>query len=249
MWFDASDNTTFTTSGSNDVTGWDNKASGGSYSASQSTTADQPIYQTGGLNSKNTIHFDGTDDFLSIPNNTCLNILDNQDFELFSVVKSDVNPSQAAIIAKGGVSSKDYMLYFYTPRYKFYMDGGAISMEAGSSVGTNANMGWARRQGNNGTLYNTISGNASDNGASAATSAGNTHNLTIGAMDDGTARFFDGDIAEIILVRHALTQDERDRMEGYLAHKWGLEGDLPAGHPYKDDTAIYRGKWKSTRAT
>ena len=24
-----------------------------------------------------------------------------------------------------------------------------------------------------------------------------------------------------------------ERAEGYLAHKWGLESELPAGHPYK----------------
>jgi hypothetical protein len=26
---------------------------------------------------------------------------------------------------------------------------------------------------------------------------------------------------------------DRQRIEGYLAHKWGLVGSLPSGHPYK----------------
>ncbi len=97
---------------------------------------------------------------------------------------------------------------------------------------SNANMGWVRRQGNNGFLYNTIGGSQSSGNVSAASSSGNTHDVTIGASEDGTDRFFNGDIGEIILIKRTLTTDERDKMEGYLAHKWGLEGDLPGGHPY-----------------
>ncbi len=239
LWLDASDPTTITLSGTK-VTGWDNKA-GGSYNSYQSDDAKRPEYQTSGLNGENTIRFDGSDDFLRIDHNNALNMLASQDFEIFSVIKSDVAPNQAAIYAKGGVSSRDFMLYFYNPAIKFYMDGGSMQMQAPTSVGTNANMGWARRQGNNGLLYNTISGSASDNGASGATNNGNVHNVSIGAMDEGTQRFFDGDIAEIILIKRALTQEEREQMEGYLAHKWGLEDDLPNGHPYKTAVPLIGG--------
>ena len=235
LWLDASDNSTVQKSGTS-VTGWSNKGSDLTLSAVQNDPSKRPVQQTGGLNSLSTIHFDGVNDFLYIAHNPALNIAAGQDFELFSVVKSDVNPTQAAIIAKGGIDPGDYMLYFYSPRYKFYMDHGGIDMQADNPVGANANMGWARRQGNSGRLYNTRSGSASDNGVSSASTAANSHDVTIGAMSDGTtpARFFDGDIAEIILVRRALTNDERQQMEGYLAHKWGLAADLPAGHPYKD---------------
>lgn len=42
-----------------------------------------------------------------------------------------------------------------------------------------------------------------------------------------------GKIAEVIFFNSALTTDERQKVEGYLAHKWGLTGNLDAGHPYK----------------
>ena len=239
LWLDAADISTVTTFGGK-VTAWDNKA-GGSYNSYQNDDTKRPDYQTSGLNGENTIRFDGTDDFLTIDHNNALNMLASQDFEIFSVIKSDVAPNQAAIYAKGGVSSRDFMLYFYNPAIKFYMDGGSMQMQAPTSVGTNANMGWARRQGNNGLLYNTISGSASDNGASGATNNGNVHDVSIGAMDEGTQRFFDGDIAEVILIKRALTQEEREQMEGYLAHKWGLEGDLPNGHPYKTNVPLIGG--------
>ncbi len=40
-------------------------------------------------------------------------------------------------------------------------------------------------------------------------------------------------ISEIVLKQGAVTVDEKAKIEGYLAHKWGLAGNLPAGHPYK----------------
>lgn len=42
-----------------------------------------------------------------------------------------------------------------------------------------------------------------------------------------------GMFPEIILCDNNLTAGDREKIEGYLAHKWGLDGDLPSGHPYK----------------
>lgn len=39
-------------------------------------------------------------------------------------------------------------------------------------------------------------------------------------------------IAEMCVFRSALTSTERQQMEGYLAWKWGLQANLPGGHPY-----------------
>jgi hypothetical protein len=47
-------------------------------------------------------------------------------------------------------------------------------------------------------------------------------------------QFFRGDIAEIIVCAAAdIGQSDRERLEGYLAHKWNLEANLPSDHPYK----------------
>lgn len=42
-----------------------------------------------------------------------------------------------------------------------------------------------------------------------------------------------GQIAELCLFDAALIQADREKIEGYLAHKWGLTAGLPALHPYK----------------
>lgn len=49
----------------------------------------------------------------------------------------------------------------------------------------------------------------------------------------GNEEMATGDIAEVLYFNVALDQSDRQKVEGYLAWKWGLEGDLPAGHPYK----------------
>lgn len=44
---------------------------------------------------------------------------------------------------------------------------------------------------------------------------------------------WNGVIREIIVVNGALTSTEREKIEGYLAHKWGVASLLAGGHPYK----------------
>jgi hypothetical protein len=42
----------------------------------------------------------------------------------------------------------------------------------------------------------------------------------------------DGFIGEVVIVS-GVDDTTRQKLEGYLAHKWGLTDSLPAGHPYK----------------
>ena len=45
-------------------------------------------------------------------------------------------------------------------------------------------------------------------------------------------------IAEVIFIDAQLGAADRQKIEGYLAHKWGLAASLPAEHPYKDAAPI-----------
>lgn len=45
--------------------------------------------------------------------------------------------------------------------------------------------------------------------------------------------FYMGMIHEVLIYTTALDTDKRQKMEGYLAHKWGQATNLSAGHPYK----------------
>jgi len=46
-------------------------------------------------------------------------------------------------------------------------------------------------------------------------------------------QFPDGCAAEFIVVPSVLSATDRQKMEGYLAHKWGLTAQLDVSHPYK----------------
>jgi hypothetical protein len=43
----------------------------------------------------------------------------------------------------------------------------------------------------------------------------------------------DAVIGEIICIDGVVSTTEREKIEGYLAHKWGLATNLPSNHPYK----------------
>jgi hypothetical protein len=45
-----------------------------------------------------------------------------------------------------------------------------------------------------------------------------------------------GNISEVMLTTGVLSQVERQKTEGYLAWKWGLQTSLPADHPYRNVT-------------
>jgi hypothetical protein len=69
--------------------------------------------------------------------------------------------------------------------------------------------------------------------------SGNGYATPMGAADNmrlmrhfGSALRLEGMLGEVVAISSALSED-RERLEGYAAHLWGLTGQLPAGHPYK----------------
>jgi hypothetical protein len=42
-------------------------------------------------------------------------------------------------------------------------------------------------------------------------------------------------VCELVFLTSALSESDRQKAEGYLAHAWNLEGMLEVGHPYKDN--------------
>ena len=76
----------------------------------------------------------------------------------------------------------------------------------------------------NGTALNTKSG-----------TMGSTTGFIIGDAPSGyRGQCWNGYMAEIIMFPTVLGNTQRQQVEGYLAWKWGLQGNLPAGHPYKN---------------
>jgi hypothetical protein len=73
------------------------------------------------------------------------------------------------------------------------------------------------------------------------TTPGTSTNLMVGArlISGGLRGSFFGNICEIIVYNVALSSAQRQNIEGYLAQKWGLTANLPAGHPHKSSFPLF----------
>jgi hypothetical protein len=54
-----------------------------------------------------------------------------------------------------------------------------------------------------------------------------------GSISSGAGAALNGLVYEILLFNRALATAQRQQVEGYLAWKWGLVGNLPANHPFR----------------
>jgi hypothetical protein len=75
-----------------------------------------------------------------------------------------------------------------------------------------------------------FSSNTSTNTPSTSNSA---TALNIGRDVASATLDFTGDICEVLVFNTQPGTTDRQRIEGYLAHKWGLTANLPIDHPYK----------------
>ena len=73
------------------------------------------------------------------------------------------------------------------------------------------------------------------NAASMTTKVGTTVATTgmiLGSSPNNGGQFWPGYLNELLLVPQTLTILQRQQLEGYLAWKWGLQGNLPSTHPF-----------------
>ena len=77
----------------------------------------------------------------------------------------------------------------------------------------------------------------------------NSHADCFGYDRHFTTRQWIGKLGELIIYNTALTYSEITQVEGYLAHKWGLTGNLPSNHPSNKNPAIAVSSIGSNSAT
>lgn len=225
LWFDADDATTVTfqdaSAATQKVSEWRDK-SGNNYHVQQSVGYRQPAYNLTPINGKNTMQFESSRQFSSA-------VPDPADFrDVYIVAEWD------------GASTFTHS----SDSYKVLFSGG-VHDNANQGIQTGANN---KKLYNNGPFFDEIILN------------GSAFNITNDILDDLAVPFcinvrcnsykpldgfsisrdrsldgreWIGKIAEIICFDNKLTDTERQKVEGYLAHKWGLTAKLPANHPYE----------------
>lgn len=235
-WFDPSDATTVTVS-SNLVSQMDDK-SGNGYHASNLVSTEQPQY-TGVIGGKTCLLFDGGDKLVASGVGAALNGQSNA--SIFLICMTPSNTDQPMI----GLNTSS--------------DTGFIRVDSSGfgSFETNIFRGSAPFAGNPNTYATTnsavanidtlvgISANVvnqvrifidgSDETSTQRNTGSGTMSLSSFSIGSGRGGFFSngGKIAEIIVTNDYLSLSDRQKVEGYLAHSWGLEIKLPGDHPYK----------------
>jgi hypothetical protein len=216
LWLDATDASTITLNGSN-VSQWNDK-SGNARHVSQSTAVNQPQYEATGLNGRPTFNWGSAINNKGLRNDAVSNFNPTRYFIVAEYDGSDPFNEYAGLVAHNFIANPDVVMTQNTGTGWF---AGTSFFHNGATSATT-------------TALPTISQPfvAASNFAQSA----NRTNLFVGndRFLPGLTRGWRGKISEVIAIDYVPSVAERNRAEGYLAWKWGLEANLPAGHPFKN---------------
>ena len=228
IWLDAKDSATLTLDGSSNVEQWDDK-SGNARHYSQATSTDRPGFESAGLNSQETVFFDTGEhlegpDWASGDDHTFIGVFD-------PVGSGDRRYMFASGVDASSGSNDPLLLIAFRNNNQDvgYFDGTSWRGAAAGTTGAQI-LEWLL-DGTAGT------GEVFRDGASIDTPAYSANNIqqgtNLGARTGAANNWSLSRISELVKIDGVASQDDREKMEGYLAHKWGLEANLPAAHPYK----------------
>ena len=229
LWLDAADASTITLSGST-VSQWSDK-SGNGFHVTQATASAQPTYSAASLNGLNTLSFDGINDTMATVVDTLPR--SNSPRSMFVVYKPLRVIGDNAIVGQSlnNTGSTWFMLQFRDSAGSGdpYFAGYANDLSTGIAPTLTPKIGGVTHDGTTTTLY----GNGAQLAQGAKTLATNTGIFRVGSSV-GSSEYAQMLLAEVVFVSRSFATLERQKLEGYLAHKWGLEASLPADHPYKN---------------
>jgi len=225
LWLDADDAGTITLNGST-VSQWDDK-SGNGFHLTQATAASQPVYTLNGLNGLPSLSFDGTNDFLSLPSGFLHNA---PAFSLAMVMQGPAQSNDAVFGPNNTNSLGLELVYVSVVNWPTLLRINGVNRVTSGFWSTNnlpslstltseasATAGWM----NGSTVFST-DGNAPLN-------FNGTYSLGLYS----SAGFANMLMSEFVITSAAFSTADRQKLEGYLAWKWGLEANLPGDHPYK----------------
>jgi hypothetical protein len=190
------------------VSQWDD-LSGSGNDVVQATAANQPKSGRRALNSLNVLDFDGTSDFIK---RTAYIAALTQPLTMFVVASQDVSGSDV-LVDSGSLS----------PRIYFWYAGGIYETNAGATLRSTENVDTNPHV--HRLVYNSTSSAIVVDGVTVASGdagANGTDGITLGSSYAGSSGYWDGAIAEVIVVDGTLTAGQIAATEQYLANKWGI---------------------------
>lgn len=220
-WFDASDLDSITESGGA-VSQWDDK-SGNARNVTQGNGSLQPTTDSRTLNGLNVLDFQQP------------NYMQKSGFTVTA-------PVMFGIVTQADLTGDKTIFDSFVAGNRCMLrrrSGGAVSLYGGTFLnGTDIDQAVFIGSGVLDGATSSILVNG-DNQIDGNAGAGYLNGITIGAdYTKATTRDFDGIIAELVIAQGDDIAT-RQKIEGYLAWKWGLEGLLPSGHPYRWDGSLF----------
>ena len=220
IWLDASDANSFTLSGSA-VTAWNNKA-GESFNFDQKSGDPSRVAST---QLGNVVNFDGNDQLWTN------DPFKPSEFTMLSVARYTGGGNGRLITSK----DRNWLFGFHSnKRNQFYFEGwinnsGTYDTEWHLHAATVNNQDQAN-------CWTDLTKLVTDN-TSAHNSNYQPSKLSLGAYSN-VSEASKGEVAELIAFDSVLSTADRQKIEGYLAHKWGLSSILPNTHPAKSASII-----------
>lgn len=214
LWLDSSDSSTITLSGSN-VSQWNDKSSNG-WSVSQGTSLQQPALISSGLNSKDVIRFDGSND--SLINASITPVSGSTNRTIFAV--SNYTGTGVLYNAYFGTTQSNGRVLGVSNEIAVRIYGGNRVWTTGvdSTHCTTTIM-------LDGTTPSNLSAWKDGSPLSVSSTANQTINTTAGVYIGKSVTntsYWNGDIAEVLVYDSALSTSDRESVESYLSTKWGL---------------------------
>ena len=223
LWIDASESSSITTSNGN-IDSWSD-LSDQSYQFLPTTSLRRPAWASEFLNNRPVASFDGVNDFLEITSGPQPGS-DNQ-MMLYVTKLNDAHDGRVLTL-KDASGTRNGLLPNYSSQASYVHAGTFATVDRSPSVTGSPIMLSGYRDGSTvGVSLNGESATTAANGDDAATIT----DWMLGSFN-GIGSFLKGYIAEVVVVNN-YNSDDFSRIQGYLAWKWGLNGDLDAGHPYK----------------
>lgn len=217
LWLDASDSSTITESSGN-ISAWADK-SGNSRTASQATSALRPAYQSNIQNGLSAVYENG-ERWLAHSTAYTVRTL------IVALKWEDTTGDWRTIVSNALTSAADGIWSGNTaPGNPMFGSFSSTEIRSGTGHinGSSLSPGsWVRYTNPTIHVMNTQT---------------NPQNVLIWGgdrMETFTTRGFKGWYFEIITSSSVLSTDDRQRVEGYLAWKWGMVASLPNDHPYKN---------------
>lgn len=232
LWLDAADSSTITTV-SGAVSQWNDK-SGNNRHATQSTASQRPTLIAADRLGRDVVSFDGSNDFLATTAGSYAAV----EYYLVAIFTGSATVNNPYFSARTSPNANKVA---------------ASDINCGFGYSGSASSTWCNFAGNatlaqvNGANVSSLTNFNSFTTGITPASSWFLFNQTISATGTGSKQFAIGadafasvgsrhiqaKIGEFIIASSAQSQSNREKIQGYLAHKWGLAANLPADHPYK----------------